>query len=398
MRSARSIAGRFSTRGGARRASRRSYRRQRRGDGAALGERRAAGNSARSRRYLAASGEAASQRPDHRADLCDGLIASRRRRHGNALDGDARARRRHAGRAPSAGRATIPRCAPSCSASTAPAARRSRRKRSGRDAMRAQDGRQAAHRQHGRCRRLGRLLHRRRRRQDRRRAGDADRLDRRGRRQDRWSAACRTSSAPAATALQIGANAGMFSSSRISRPSGKDRLRGIARRCLYRLQEPRRRKAASSTPPRSRRVAKGRVWTGERRAKNRLVDALGGFRTALDLAKQSAGIAASQDVTLKLYPPAKTGIDAIVSRFTRQQRQRCRNGIAAALAGTGACRDAARGTHPRPTRRTHHAAARDALISASPTIRTRHSRGNRSRNGSSRRRGRAPRYCRPGAW
>ncbi len=63
-------------------------------------------------------------------------------------------------------------------------------------------------------------------------------------------------------------------------------------------------------------VAKGRVWSGSDALKNKLVDTLGGFRTALDIAKQSAGIAANQDVTLKLYPPAKTGIDAIVSRFT----------------------------------------------------------------------------------
>jgi protease-4 len=63
-------------------------------------------------------------------------------------------------------------------------------------------------------------------------------------------------------------------------------------------------------------IAKGRVWSGSDALKNKLVDTLGGFETALGIAKQSAGIAATQDVKLKLYPPAKTGIDAIVSRFS----------------------------------------------------------------------------------
>ena len=60
--------------------------------------------------------------------------------------------------------------------------------RLGNDLARGRAGaraRQAGHRVDGRCRRLRRLLHRRAGRQDRRRAGDTDRLDRRPRRQAR---------------------------------------------------------------------------------------------------------------------------------------------------------------------------------------------------------------------
>jgi len=53
-------------------------------------------------------------------------------------------------------------------------------------------------------------------------------------------------------------------------------------------------------------VAKGRVWTGEDAKARGLVDELGGFSTALRVAKQAAKIADDQDVSLKLYPKAET--------------------------------------------------------------------------------------------
>jgi len=54
-------------------------------------------------------------------------------------------------------------------------------------------------------------------------------------------------------------------------------------------------------------IAKGRVWTGQDAKARGLVDALGGFSTALQLAKQAAKIPEDQDVTLKIFPaPATT--------------------------------------------------------------------------------------------
>ncbi len=116
-------------------------------------------------------------------------------------------------------------------------------------------------------------------------------------------------------ALQTGANAGMFSLFQDFTPSEHARLNAVIDDIYngfkQRVAQGRKLDAAAVEA-----VAKGRVWSGADAQKNKLVDVLGGFRTALDLAKQSAGIAADQDVTLKLYPPQKTGIEAIVSRFT----------------------------------------------------------------------------------
>ncbi|HXR87038.1 MAG TPA: signal peptide peptidase SppA [Stellaceae bacterium] len=118
-----------------------------------------------------------------------------------------------------------------------------------------------------------------------------------------------------ADALQTGANAGMFSLFQDFSPSEHDRLNAVIDDIYsgfkHRVAQGRKLDDAAVEA-----VAKGRVWSGSDALKNKLVDALGGFHTALDLAKQSAGIAASQDVALKLYPPPKTGIDAIVSRFS----------------------------------------------------------------------------------
>ncbi len=63
-------------------------------------------------------------------------------------------------------------------------------------------------------------------------------------------------------------------------------------------------------------VAKGRVWTGEDAKTRGLVDELGGFDKALSLAKQAAGIAPEQDVTLKWFPPPANTPGAILARLT----------------------------------------------------------------------------------
>ena len=62
-------------------------------------------------------------------------------------------------------------------------------------------------------------------------------------------------------------------------------------------------------------VAKGRVWTGEDAKARGLVDELGGFDKALSLAKQAAGIAPDQDVTLKWFPAPANTPGAILARL-----------------------------------------------------------------------------------
>ncbi len=62
-------------------------------------------------------------------------------------------------------------------------------------------------------------------------------------------------------------------------------------------------------------IAKGRVWTGEDAKTRGLVDALGGFDTAIALAKQAAGIAADSEVSLKTFPPPSETPAAIIARL-----------------------------------------------------------------------------------
>ena len=62
-------------------------------------------------------------------------------------------------------------------------------------------------------------------------------------------------------------------------------------------------------------VAKGRIWTGEDAKDIGLIDELGGFPTALRLAKQAAGIEEDAPVQVKLFPEQKTLVDTVLSRL-----------------------------------------------------------------------------------
>lgn len=58
-------------------------------------------------------------------------------------------------------------------------------------------------------------------------------------------------------------------------------------------------------------VAQGRVWTGRQAREVGLVDELGGLRTAVTLAKDRAGIAADEEVTLVVYPRPRTFLEVL---------------------------------------------------------------------------------------
>ena len=115
-------------------------------------------------------------------------------------------------------------------------------------------------------------------------------------------------------ALQTGANAGLFSPFQEFSPAERDKL-NAALDDLYGGFKARVAQGRKLSNDAVEAVAKGRVWSGIDAQSRGLVDTLGGFQTALNLAKQSAGIAASQDVTLKVYPPQKTGVAAIADRL-----------------------------------------------------------------------------------
>src|SRR5690606_25010064 len=58
-------------------------------------------------------------------------------------------------------------------------------------------------------------------------------------------------------------------------------------------------------------IAKGRIWSGEDALEIGLVDALGGFDVALDLAREAAGLEPGAPVELKLYPPVKSPFEML---------------------------------------------------------------------------------------
>ena len=60
------------------------------------------------------------------------------------------------------------------------------------------------------------------------------------------------------------------------------------------------------------RIARGRVWTGRQALGVGLVDELGGFRTALDRAKELAGIDAEKEVTLVILPEQRTMLQELL--------------------------------------------------------------------------------------
>lgn len=66
-------------------------------------------------------------------------------------------------------------------------------------------------------------------------------------------------------------------------------------------------------------IARGRIWTGEDALGIGLVDALGGFPTAIALAKEAAGIPAADPVHLEEFPPAKGLLPTVLARFVGQQ-------------------------------------------------------------------------------
>lgn len=124
--------------------------------------------------------------------------------------------------------------------------------------------------------------------------------------------------------VSLGSNAGMFSATAAFSGAGKSRLETLLD-LIYRGFKERVAQGRHMTPDQVEAVAKGRVWTGEEAKARGLVDALGGYRTALRLAKQAAGLAPSAPVTLAVYPKRKSLFETLITRLRGED-----NGAAAA--------------------------------------------------------------------
>ncbi|HUK58675.1 MAG TPA: signal peptide peptidase SppA [Stellaceae bacterium] len=117
------------------------------------------------------------------------------------------------------------------------------------------------------------------------------------------------------SAVEVGANAGMFSSFEDFTPAEHQRfetfLDDVYTGFKDRVAQGRKMDAEAVEA-----VAKGRIWSGEDAKAKGLVDALGGYDTALALAKQEAGIPPTSDVTVKIFPPPQSPLDVLLARLT----------------------------------------------------------------------------------
>jgi protease IV len=59
-------------------------------------------------------------------------------------------------------------------------------------------------------------------------------------------------------------------------------------------------------------IAKGRVWTGEDALELGLVDALGGFAVAIDLAREAANIDPDKSIRIREYPPRRSMLELLL--------------------------------------------------------------------------------------
>lgn len=118
---------------------------------------------------------------------------------------------------------------------------------------------------------------------------------------------------------QIGANAAMFSATSQFSPLAKARLQAFLDAAYKGFKE----HVASGrhmSGEAVEAVAQGRVWSGEEAKKNGLVDALGGYATALRLAKEAAHVPASAPVELAVFPRSKGLAELLYDRLTGKGR------------------------------------------------------------------------------
>ena len=161
---------------------------------------------------------------------------------------------------------------------------------------------------------FGRLLHRDACERDRRRAGDAHRLDwrRHGQVRDRRHAqeARAEHGARAGRAIRRSLLAGPPVLAEERRGSRADA--GDLRRVRREGGEGR-----NTTPEKIDAIGQGRVWTGRQAKQLGLVDELGGLERALALAKQRVGIPQDAGVELVVYPPRKSIYEIVANPFGR---------------------------------------------------------------------------------
>jgi len=118
--------------------------------------------------------------------------------------------------------------------------------------------------------------------------------------------------------VEVGANANMWNASRSFSPAEWARFNAW----LDRIYDDFTSKVAEGRKlPKERvlEIAKGRVWTGEDAKALGLVDELGGYATALKLAKEAAKIPAAEKVRVAVFPKEKSPFEALAAKLSGEE-------------------------------------------------------------------------------
>jgi protease-4 len=123
-----------------------------------------------------------------------------------------------------------------------------------------------------------------------------------------------------AEAVQRGANAAMFSEFEDFSPAARDRLNAFLD-ATYRGFKQRVAAGRHLSDDQVEAIAKGRVWTGEEAKEKGLVDALGGYETALQLATQAAKIPAGEPFNVTVFPRRKSTLERLYDRMEGREEE-----------------------------------------------------------------------------
>ncbi|HEX5757594.1 MAG TPA: signal peptide peptidase SppA [Thermoanaerobaculia bacterium] len=131
--------------------------------------------------------------------------------------------------------------------------------------------------------------------------------------------------------LKRGANADIYTSLAPFSAAQEARVEGLMRR-VYATFVGHVARGRKLTPREVDTVAQGRVWTGEEARRLRLVDELGGFDRALELARAAADIEPDAAVRLAIYPEPPSLLDLL---FDEQEEPLLPSSLAQLLRALG---------------------------------------------------------------
>jgi protease-4 len=120
--------------------------------------------------------------------------------------------------------------------------------------------------------------------------------------------------------VQLGANAGIFESTSGFSAAEHGRLEAFLD-ADYRGFKSRVAAGRHMTADAVEAVAQGRIWTGEQAKARGLVDALGGYGTALRLVREAAKIPPAAPIELAVYPQPQAPLVFVYRRLTGRRRE-----------------------------------------------------------------------------